>query len=63
MHKEEFEPGSKRHKRTRSLKKASKAPRCKRQSRYGSLEKMSAIATDFEAAYVVYSVGRMPTTF
>lgn len=38
-------------------------PRSKRQSRYQSLEEMSATAQNVEAAYVVDSVGEMPTTF
>ena len=60
---EEVENGSKRHQRTQSLEKATEVPRPKRQSRYQSLEEMSATAQDFEAAYVVDSVREMPTTF
>ena len=60
---DEIEPGNKRHQRTQSLEKATEVPRSKRHSRYQSLEEMSATAQDFEAAYVVDSVGEMPTTF
>ncbi|KAG3103454.1 Retrovirus-related Pol polyprotein from transposon TNT 1-94 [Phytophthora idaei] len=61
-----FEPGSKRHPRTQSLKEAVEVPSAKRQSRHQTLDEMSAAAQesqDFEAAYVVDSVRVMPTTF
>ncbi|GMG39212.1 unnamed protein product [Aspergillus oryzae] len=63
---QDFEPGSKRHQRTQSLEEAVEIPRTKRQSRPQTLEEMSATASgeeEFEAAYVVDSVGEMPTTF
>ncbi|KAG2758739.1 Retrovirus-related Pol polyprotein from transposon TNT 1-94 [Phytophthora cactorum] len=63
---EDFEPGSKRHPRTQSLEEAVEVPSAKRQSRHQTLDEMSAAAQesqDFEAAYVVDSVGEMPTTF
>ncbi|KAG2758561.1 hypothetical protein Pcac1_g29317 [Phytophthora cactorum] len=63
---ENFEPGSKRHPRTQSLEEAVEVPSAKRQSRHQTLDEMSAAAQesqDFEAAYVVDSVGEMPTTF
>jgi transposase InsO family protein len=66
---EDFEPGSKRHPRTQSLEEAVEIPSAKRyasQSRHQTLDEMSATAQEsgsFEAAYVVDSVGEMPTTF
>ncbi|KAG6590559.1 gag-pol polyprotein [Phytophthora cinnamomi] len=66
---EDFEPGSKRHPRTQSLEEAVEVPRAKRyapQNGRSTLDEMSAAAQesqDFEAAYVVDSVGEMPTTF
>ncbi|KAG6604645.1 Gag-pol Polyprotein [Phytophthora cinnamomi] len=66
---EDFEPGSKRHPRTQSLEEAVEVPRAKRyapQNGRPTLDEMSAAAQesqDFEAAYVVDSVGEMPTTF
>ena len=64
---QDFEPGSKRHQRAQSLEEAVEIPQTKRQSRPQTLEEMSAVASgqeeDFEAAYVVDSVGEMPTTF
>ncbi|GMF27727.1 unnamed protein product [Phytophthora lilii] len=63
---QDFEPGSKRHQRTQSLEEAVEIPRTKRQSRPQTLDEMSATASreeEFEAAYVVDSVGEMPTTF
>ncbi|KAJ8566600.1 hypothetical protein ON010_g6522 [Phytophthora cinnamomi] len=66
---EDFEPGSKRHARTQSLEEAVEVPRAKRyapQNGRSTLDEMSAAAQesqDFEAAYVVDSVGEMPTTF
>ena len=57
----DFAPGDKRHPRTQSLDQATEIPSSKRQNR--SIEHMSAIAEgDFEAAFVVDSVGEMPTT-
>ena len=63
---DEAEPGSKRHQRTRSLEEAAKIPRAKRPSRFQGLAETSAVAQeshDFEAAYVMDSVGELPTTF
>ncbi|KAG6578193.1 Gag-Pol polyprotein [Phytophthora cinnamomi] len=66
---EDFEPGSKRHPRTQSLEEAVEVSRAKRyapQNGRSTLDEMSAAAQesqDFEAAYVVDSVGEMPTTF
>ncbi|PSD62998.1 hypothetical protein C7G80_19275, partial [Acinetobacter nosocomialis] len=62
---EDFEPGSKRHQRTRSLEEAVEIPRSKRHSRQQTLDEMSAIAREegFDAAFVVDSVGEMPPTF
>ncbi|KAG2758742.1 hypothetical protein Pcac1_g29156 [Phytophthora cactorum] len=63
---EDFEPGSKATPRTQSLEEAVEVPSAKRQSRHQTLDEMSAAAQesqDFEAAYVVDSVGEMPTTF
>uniref|UniRef100_H3H9W0 Integrase catalytic domain-containing protein n=1 Tax=Phytophthora ramorum TaxID=164328 RepID=H3H9W0_PHYRM len=66
---EDFGPGNKRHPRTQSLEEATEVPSAKRyasQSRHQTLDEMSAAAQesqDFEAAYVVDSVGEMPTTF
>ncbi|KAG6615789.1 gag-pol polyprotein [Phytophthora cinnamomi] len=66
---EDFEPGSKRHPRTQSLEEAVEVPRAKRYAPHNgrsTLDEMSAAAQesqDFEAAYVVDSVGEMPTTF
>ncbi|OWZ15093.1 Gag-pol Polyprotein [Phytophthora megakarya] len=66
---EDFEPGSKRHPRTQSLEEAVEVPRAKRyasQNGRSTLDEMSAAAQesqDFEAAFVVDSVGEMPTTF
>ena len=62
----EVDPGSKRHMRNQSLERISEIPRPKRQSRPRTLEDLSAIDEDedsFEAAFVVDSVGEMPTTF
>ena len=59
----DFEPGSKRHQRNRSLEQAVEIPRAKKQSLHRSLDEMSATAQEFEAAYVVDSVGEMPTTY
>lgn len=54
----------KRHTRTQSLEKATVIPSPKRRTyRDSSLEHMSAAAMDFEAAYIVDSVGEIPTTF
>uniref|UniRef100_H3H9Z9 CCHC-type domain-containing protein n=1 Tax=Phytophthora ramorum TaxID=164328 RepID=H3H9Z9_PHYRM len=66
---EDFGPGNKRHPRTQSLEEVTEVPSAKRyasQSRHQTLDEMSAAAQesrDFEAAYVVNSVGEMPTTF
>uniref|UniRef100_H3H8Y7 Integrase catalytic domain-containing protein n=1 Tax=Phytophthora ramorum TaxID=164328 RepID=H3H8Y7_PHYRM len=66
---EDFGPGNKRHPRTQSLEEVTEVPSAKRyasQSRHQTLDEMSAAAQesqDFEAAYVVDSVGEMPTTF
>uniref|UniRef100_H3H942 Integrase catalytic domain-containing protein n=1 Tax=Phytophthora ramorum TaxID=164328 RepID=H3H942_PHYRM len=66
---EDFGPGNKRHPRTQSLEEVTDVPSAKRyasQSRHQTLDEMSAAAQesqDFEAAYVVDSVGEMPTTF
>uniref|UniRef100_H3H767 Reverse transcriptase Ty1/copia-type domain-containing protein n=1 Tax=Phytophthora ramorum TaxID=164328 RepID=H3H767_PHYRM len=66
---EDFGPGHKRHPRTQSLEEVTEVPSAKRyasQSRHQTLDEMSAAAQesqDFEAAYVVDSVGEMPTTF
>uniref|UniRef100_H3H8A1 Integrase catalytic domain-containing protein n=1 Tax=Phytophthora ramorum TaxID=164328 RepID=H3H8A1_PHYRM len=66
---EDFGPGNKRHPRTQSLEEVTEVPSAKRyasQSRHHTLDEMSAAAQesqDFEAAYVVNSVGEMPTTF
>ncbi|KAH7460370.1 Retrovirus-related Pol polyprotein from transposon TNT 1-94 [Phytophthora ramorum] len=66
---EDLGPGNKRHPRTQSLEEATEVPSAKRyasQSRHQTLDEMSAAAQesqDFEAAYVVDSVGEMPTTF
>ncbi|GMF42184.1 unnamed protein product [Phytophthora lilii] len=62
---QDFEPGSKRHQRTQSLEEAVEIPWTKRQNRPQTLDEMSATASgekEFEAAYVVDSVGEMPTT-
>lgn len=59
----EFELGIKRHQRTQSFEKAADIPRPKRFNRYQSLDEMSATAENFEAAFVVDSVGEMPTTY
>ena len=61
--KEEVESGSNRHQRTQSFEKATEVPRPKRHSQYQSLEEMSATAQDFEAVYVVITVGELMTTF
>uniref|UniRef100_A0AAV1UEK1 Reverse transcriptase Ty1/copia-type domain-containing protein n=1 Tax=Peronospora matthiolae TaxID=2874970 RepID=A0AAV1UEK1_9STRA len=54
----------KRHTRTQSLEKAIVIPSPKRRTYRGpSLEHVSAAAMDFEAAYIMDSVGEMPTTF
>uniref|UniRef100_A0AAV1TII3 Reverse transcriptase Ty1/copia-type domain-containing protein n=1 Tax=Peronospora matthiolae TaxID=2874970 RepID=A0AAV1TII3_9STRA len=54
----------KRHTRTQSLEKATVIPSPKRRTYRGpSLEHVSAAAMDFEAAYIVDSVGETPTTF
>ncbi|GMF26882.1 unnamed protein product [Phytophthora lilii] len=63
---QEFKPGSKRHQRTQSLEEAVEIPQTKRLNRPQTLDEMSATARGeekFEAAYVVDSVGEMPTTF
>uniref|UniRef100_A0AAV1TIY9 Reverse transcriptase Ty1/copia-type domain-containing protein n=1 Tax=Peronospora matthiolae TaxID=2874970 RepID=A0AAV1TIY9_9STRA len=53
-----------RHTRTQSLEKGTVILSPKRRTyRSPSLEHVSAAATDFEAAYIVDSVGVMPTTF
>uniref|UniRef100_A0AAV1V0P5 Uncharacterized protein n=1 Tax=Peronospora matthiolae TaxID=2874970 RepID=A0AAV1V0P5_9STRA len=62
----DVEPGSKRYQRTRSLEEAVDIPRAKRLSRDQGLVETSAVAQelhDFEAVYVMDSVGEMPTTF
>uniref|UniRef100_A0AAV1TJZ5 Uncharacterized protein n=1 Tax=Peronospora matthiolae TaxID=2874970 RepID=A0AAV1TJZ5_9STRA len=54
----------KRHTRTQLLEKATVIPSPKRRTYRGpSLEHVSAAAMDFEAAYIVDSVGETPTTF
>ena len=55
--------GSKRHQRNQSLEQAVPIPRAKKPSLRRSLDEMSATAHDAETAYVVDSVGEMPTTF
>uniref|UniRef100_H3H8U2 Integrase catalytic domain-containing protein n=1 Tax=Phytophthora ramorum TaxID=164328 RepID=H3H8U2_PHYRM len=66
---EDVGPGNKRHPRTQSLEEVTEVPSAKRyasQSRHQTLDEMSAAAQesqDFEATYVVDSVGEMPTTF
>ena len=62
--------GNKRHQRTRSLEEATEVPNPKRfvskTRRYQTLDEMSAAAQEndiYEAAYIVDSVGEMPTTF
>ncbi|KAG6616420.1 Gag-pol Polyprotein [Phytophthora cinnamomi] len=62
---EDFETGTKRHQRTQLLEEAVEIPRSKRQSRHQTLDEISAIAREegFDAAFVVDSVGEMPTTF
>ena len=63
------ETGNKRHQRTRSLEKATETPHPKRyatKTRHQTLDEMSAAAQEkynVEAAYIVDSVGEMPTTF
>jgi hypothetical protein len=51
------------HENKESVQDEEFEPGSKRHQRTQSLEKMSAAAQDFEAAYVVDSVGEMPTTF
>uniref|UniRef100_A0AAV1TT43 Reverse transcriptase Ty1/copia-type domain-containing protein n=1 Tax=Peronospora matthiolae TaxID=2874970 RepID=A0AAV1TT43_9STRA len=63
---QDTEPGSKRHTQTPSLEQAVEIPVPKRQSQRILLRNMSAVAQvedDFETAYVVNSVGDIPTTF
>ena len=65
----DMESSSKRHQRTQSLEKATDTPSAKRSTAYKGrqgLDEMSAAAqdiTNYEAAYVMDSVGDMPTTF
>ena len=66
MQDQDVEPGSKRHQRTRSLEEAADISRAKRPSRCEELVEISAVAQeshDFEAAYVMDSVGELPETF
>ena len=58
--------GEKRHQRTQSLEAFANPPEAKRVSRYLTMDEMSATAhdsPDVETAYIVDSVGDMPTTF
>ena len=58
--------GEKRHQRTQSLEALANPPEAKRPSRYLTMAEMSATAHDIpdvETAYIVNSVGEMPTTF
>ncbi|CEG39881.1 gag-pol polyprotein [Plasmopara halstedii] len=58
--------GNKRHQRTQSNEKEVRAPEYKRLHQYSGhqgLDEMSAAAHDVEAAFIVDSVGEMPTTF
>lgn len=57
------DPLGKRYQRTQSLEQVSEVPRPKCYSRHQGLEEMSAAAQDFEAAYIMDSVGEMPTSF
>ena len=65
----DMESSSKRHQRTQSLEKATDTPSAKRSTAYKGcqgLDEMSAAAqdiTNYEAVYVMDSVGDMPTTF
>ncbi|CEG35814.1 FOG: Transposon-encoded proteins with TYA, reverse transcriptase, integrase domains in various combinations [Plasmopara halstedii] len=61
--KKDFASGSKRHNRSESLGKAVEVSRPKQSRRFRSFEERSAAAQDFEAAYVMDSVGEMSTTF
>ena len=57
--------GEKRHQRTQSLEALANPPEAKRPSRYLTMAEMSATAhdsPDVETAYIVDSVGEMPTT-
>ena len=66
---EDMNSDNKRHQRTQSLEKAAQVPRAKRSTNYNwhqGLDEMSPTAQEcpsFEAAYIVDSVGEMPTTF
>ena len=61
---EPMESNSKRLTRTQSLEEATKTPAPKRHTYRGSmLEHASAAAIDLEDAYIVDSVGEVPTTF
>lgn len=64
---QDHDTSSKRHQRTQSLEAAADPPHPKRQFRpQMSLDEMSAVAHgigDFEAAFVMDSVGEVPTTF
>ena len=58
--------GEKRHQRTQSLEALANPPEAKRPSRYLTMAEMSATAHDIPdvaTAYIVDSVGEMPTTF
>ena len=58
--------GEKRHQRTQSLEALANPPEAKRPSRYLTMAEMSATAQDspgVDTAYIVDSVGEMPTTF
>ena len=60
------EPGNKRHQRTQSLEALANAPESKRRARYLTMAEMSATADtghSVETAYVVDSVGDLPTSF
>ena len=59
----DFEPRSKRHQRNRSLEQAVQIPRAKKHSLHQLIDEMSSTAQDFEAVYVVDSVGELPTKF
>lgn len=65
----DMDSGNKRHQRTQSLEKAAQVPRAKRSTNYKrhqDLDEMSATTQDcprFEAAYLMDSVGKIPTTF
>ena len=61
---EPMESNSKRQTRTQSLEEATTTPVPKRHTYRGSmLERASAAAIDLEDAYIVDSVGEVPTTF